>query len=308
MSAGTTVAIVGVPSSAGAFAAGQDAAPAALRAAGLLDALAAAGVECRDLGDSALVRWRPDRSNPRAQNADAVVAVAAETRRRVADVVRGGAFALVLGGDCTVGVGALAGVLDARPSVGLVYFDLHADMNTPVSVVDGALDWMGLAHALGLDGTIAGLRDVGPRSPMIGPGRVVLFGHGEAHATAWERAEIARLGIRRVPDEEVREDPEAAADRALGLLGPGVEAVAVHLDVDVVDFTDAPLSENTGRNTGLALATALAALSRLLRDRRVASLSVSELNPDHAAADPGCLERFAAGLAAAVAGIGPRAG
>jgi arginase len=297
------VAVVGVPSSAGAYAVGQEEAPAALRAAGLLDALAVSGVVVDDLGDSPVVRWRPDRANPRAQNADTVVAVAAETRDRVADVVRGGAFALVLGGDCTVGVGTLAGIVEAHPNAGLVYVDLHADMNTPESVRDGALDWMGLAHALGLPDTIAGLRDVGSRTPLIDPARLILFGHGEGHATAWERAEIARLGIRRVSDDEVRTDPEAASARALGLLGPDVEAVAVHLDVDVVDFTDAPLSENTGRNTGLALETTLAALRRLLGDPRVVSLSVSELNPAHAGADPGCLERFAAGLAEAVAGV-----
>lgn len=298
------VAILGVPSSAGAFAIGQEEAPAALRAAGLPEALARAGVDVDDRGDSPVVRWRPDRDHPRAQNTEAVVAVAAETRRRVADVVHGGAFALVLGGDCTVGVGTLAGVVDARPKAGLVYFDLHADMNTPDSVPDGALDWTGLAHALGLAGVVPSLRDVGPRSPLVEPERVVLFGHGEAHATAWERAEIARLEIARVSDDEARADPEAAAARALALLGPDVETVAVHLDVDVVDFTDAPLSENTGRNTGLALETTLAALRRLLGDRRVVSLSVSELNPAHAAADPGSLERFVAGLARAVAGVG----
>jgi hypothetical protein len=40
--------------------------------------------------------------------------------------------------------------------------------------------------------------------------------------------------------------------RALALLEPRCDALLVHLDVDVVDFTDTPLSEKWGRNEGLA--------------------------------------------------------
>jgi arginase len=60
--------VLGVPTSAGAFAPGQELAPAALREAGLLDRLSAEGVEVADLGDSPVWRWRPDTARPRAQN------------------------------------------------------------------------------------------------------------------------------------------------------------------------------------------------------------------------------------------------
>src|SRR6266536_602007 len=60
--------LLGVPSSMGAFAPGQEDAPAALRAAGLVDQLQAAGVEVNDLGDLPRRRWTPDADNPIAQN------------------------------------------------------------------------------------------------------------------------------------------------------------------------------------------------------------------------------------------------
>ena len=75
----------------------------------------------------------------------------------------------------------------------------------------------------------------------------------------------------------------------------------VHLDVDVVDFVDAPLSENTGRNVGVPLAAVAAALPVLMSDRRTAALTVTELNPVHAASDPGCLGRLVDALVAAIA-------
>ena len=66
----------------------------------------------------------------------------------------------------------------------------------------------------------------------------------------------------------------------------------VHFDVDVIDFIDAPLSQNTGRNVGVTLAAAGAALAELLRDPRVLVVTVTELNPFHGAADGSTLDAF----------------
>ena len=81
-------------------------------------------------------------------------------------------------------------------------------------------------------------------------------------------------------------------------LPPAVmERLVVHFDADVVDFNDAPLSEHTGRNTGISLATAIEALDVLLADERVVALSITEINPIHAAADDTALPRLIDGLA-----------
>ncbi len=153
--------IIGVPSSAGSYAPGQEHAPRALRDIGLLPQLEAAGFALIDHGDAPVWRWSPDRESPRAQNAAAVADCAAATAERVRIALAAGDWPLVLGGDCTVGVGTLAGHLPSDDRVGLVYLDLHADLNTPDTVIDGALDWMGVAHLLGeaeRDARIARLR------------------------------------------------------------------------------------------------------------------------------------------------------
>ena len=105
------ISVIGVPSSAGAFANGQEEAPTALRGAGLVERLRSAGADVDDTGDSLAWRWRPDRVRPRAQNLGAVVDAVHTTRERVADATRKGGTSLVLGGDCTVGIGTVAGVL-----------------------------------------------------------------------------------------------------------------------------------------------------------------------------------------------------
>ena len=59
----------------------------------------------------------------------------------------------------------------------------------------------------------------------------------------------------------------------------------MHFDVDVVDFVDLPLSENTGHNIGLPFDAACAALEVLVADPRFAGLTVTEHNPAHGAED-----------------------
>jgi arginase len=298
------VGVIGVPTSAGAFAPGQEQAPRALRESGLLGRLAGAGPEVRDHGDREMWRWRPDRGHPRAQNAGPVVEIVADTARRVSDSVRAGEATLVLGGDCTVGVGTVSGHVSAGGRVGLVYFDAHADLNVPESVREGALDWMGMAHMLGEPGAVPELRDIGPRVPLLEPEQVLLFGWDPEQATAFEREAIERRRIAVVSAEEVAADPIAAADEARNLIEDRSDRLLVHFDVDVIDFTDVPLSENWGRNVGLAYEAAIASLERLLASDRLAGLTITELNPDHAEEGAGSLARFAMDVARCLAGEG----
>jgi arginase len=297
-----TLGLIGVPSSMGAFAPGQEKGPAALREAGLVERLSSLGVA--DLGDSALRRWRPDRENRRAQNLAAVVEVARETAGRVREAREDGFLPLVVGGDCTVELGTIAGLLSGSAGVrpGLIYFDLHPDLNVPSSVVEGALDWMGVAHMLGLEGAAESLSHIGPRFPLLDDEDLFLFSYGPEQATGHERHVIEHRGLNGIPVDEVAADPEAAAVRALAQMEHRFDHLLVHFDVDTVDFTDLPLSENTGRNQGLPFDTALRALGTLLRSSKVAAVTVTEFNPDHGEENGSTAEALAQGLSDALWG------
>jgi arginase len=296
-----TIGLVGVPSSMGAFAPGQEKAPRALRSAGLIEELDRAGAEVVDYGDLAVRRWYPDRDHPTAQHVPSVAEVVRETARTVERIVANGQRALVLGGDCTIELGTLAGFLSAVSDIGLIYLDLHPDLNIPASVPDGALDWMGLAHLIGVEGAVNELVHSGPSAPMLEADRVVLLGYGPSETTEFEREVIGRRGIRAIPVDEVAMAPEAAAAAALAAIPDAVDRVLVHFDVDVVDFTDLPLSEERVRNRGLTFEQATRALGVLVGDERFAALTICELNPDHGAEDGSTLDTFVKGLAAAVA-------
>jgi arginase len=167
---GKTLGLIGVPSSMGAFAPGQEKGPSALRDVDLIGRLSRAGVEVADHGDGVTTRrWRPDKSNLRAQNLAAVAEVARETARRVREAHAAGHLPLVIGGDCTIELGTVAGLLSSEElsgkRMGLIYFDVHPDLNVPDSVGEGALDWMGVAHMLGEEGATHTLSCIGPRFP-----------------------------------------------------------------------------------------------------------------------------------------------
>lgn len=289
-----TIAMIGVPSSMGAFVPGQEQAPAALRAAGLVGHLEAEGFAVADEGDPEVRRWVPDRASPKAQHVEAVVEVASSTAQRVRGALARGAFPLVLGGDCTVGLGTIA-AFAAEPPFGVVYFDLHTDMNVPASVREGALDWMGMAHALGFEGADPRLVSFGPRTPLIGPDDVIFFAVGPDHPTSFEREQQEARGLREVDCPSVAADPEGAAVEALRSFADG-RRVIVHFDVDTVDFMDLPISENAGRNEGLSFDRAIRALGAFLADPRVAALTVTEVNPAHDP-DGSAIDRLVDGLA-----------
>jgi arginase len=295
------VAVIGVPTSAGAFAPGQEEAPAALRRAGLIEKLRAAEVDVADHGDAERWRWRPDPSRPRAQNLAAVRQIALDTGRRVASAVEADKLALVIGGDCTIELGTVLGCRRGS-CAGLIYFDLHPDLNIPEQSLPGALDWMGAAHMLGVDGAVPELTGIGGTTPLIRDDEILFFGYGPAQARPFERRVIEQRELAAIPRDRVAADPEDAAEQVLSEFGSRFDRILIHFDVDVIDFTDAPLSQNPGRNEGLPFELALRALRVLVGSDRLGALTVTEVNPLHGAEDGSTIERLASALADCFAG------
>jgi len=271
-----------------------------MRDGGLADALRAQGLEVVDLGDLPRFRWRPDRGRPHAMNVPAVVSAIVAVAEKVASAADEGHLPLVLGGDCTIELGTVIGMRHHLPSLRLVYFDAHPDLNTPVSVVDGALDWMGVAHLLGIPGALPELARLGSRTPLLDADELVLLGNSPGRTTEHERHVIEERGIANVPEAVVAGGPAAAAAEALRLVGSGQRHL-VHLDTDVIDFAELPLAENTDRNVGLPFETVMRTLDDVLAADGLAALTVSELNPHHGAPDGTTVETFVSRLAASFA-------
>ena len=92
--------------------------------------LRAAGLDVEDRGDLPAAPYRPVEPVDGLRDVDRVVEVARRVADEVAAIRAAGRLPLVLGGDCTITLGALDGFGDG----GLVYFDGDADLHPRGSV------------------------------------------------------------------------------------------------------------------------------------------------------------------------------
>lgn len=271
-----TWGVLGVPTSAAAHWPGLEKGPAALRGAGLIERLRAAGTRVTDHGDRTTTRWRADRPDDRPNNWRAATDVIADSRTAIGGVLAAGHHPLVLGGDCTLAVALVAAALDHHPDVGLLYVDGGQDLMIPVDHPrEPILDAMGVAHLLDLPGCLPQLAAIGPRRPLLDSSSVAFVGfadddediHGLVGAAA------------RFPATTVIRDPVDTAGRALAALVN--ERLVVHFDVDVLDALDLPMADIATYGTGVRLEHLTPLLRALVADQRVIGVTVVEANPDH---------------------------
>jgi arginase len=269
-------ALIGVPSSAGARRTGQEQGPAALRAAGLVERLRAAGEDVADLGDLPVVTYRPDRQSPRQQNLGLVVEVARQVAGAVDRALGDRRTPLVLGGDCSLGLGVISGVLRHHANPGLVYFDGDVDLNTPETTPSGVFDGMVLAHLLGRGAPQ--LSGVGPRRPLLSEEDVVLFGYdaGSGWIDPVELEVLGKSQMAKYPLSRVRENPAVAAREALLELESRSDAIVVHFDVDVTDSGAVDVRHPGGLDPGMAYA----ALELFAAAPKCAAVVVTEFNAE----------------------------
>ncbi len=290
--------VIGVPTSAGAHHAGQDLAPAALRAAGLIEQFAREGVAVSDAGDLPGAVFTADRAAPEARNLAAVTRVAAEVADAVAGVIADGKRPLVLGGDCTITIGAVSGLRRHHPEAGLIYLDGDTDLGVPGDGGSGILDSMGISHLLGRGASE--LTSLGDQAPLLEPARLTIIGSDPRETTDAEREYLASAGVHLQEAPALIADPVAAAKRAVHVVTAATERYLVHFDIDVVDSGDLPLGNFPHYGSGVRLEDALAALRVLCADPAFSGLVLTEINPTH---DPSGSEirRLVAGLSGALA-------
>jgi arginase len=214
-----------------------------MRSAGLLDSLRAAGLEVEDCGNMPVpMAERKPGLDPGPELVAAVEAFCRELRDRVAAThAVGDAKTLVLGGEHSLGAGSQAGVSlgrgrrGLRPA-GLIWFDAHADCNTPETTPSGNLHGMPLAALLGLD--VPAFRAVTPAGCRLDPSTVCLV--GQRDVDPGERVHLERLGVRMFERSEIDRRGIAAVMAEAIARASRDGAMSFSLDLDSLDPSIAP--------------------------------------------------------------------
>ena len=291
-----TLTVIGVPCSAGAHHGGLERGPAALRAAGLPGRLRQAGWEVSDIGDLTQQVFTADAAHPQARNRDAVVQACRDVAGATSQAIAAGRIPVLLGGDCSITVGAVAGCLAQRPDTGLLYLDGDADLRTPQTTVAGNFDGMVIAALLGHgDPGYAGLAGT---MPMLPPRRLAILGYDDSDIDPRER-HLLSPPLSHADGKRVAADPVGAAAAARAHVEASAGAIVVHFDVDAVDSADLPLANYPHHGKGLTFDVAVTVLRELCASPAFAGLVLTEVNPTH---DPGgeLLGRYIDGVAAAL--------
>ena len=267
------IAVLGAPTSAAALSSGHEAAPAALRSAGLIEKLQSIGYEVVDLGDDPIQISKPDEESPRARNLSGVIAALDALKPRVEHAVKLGTLPLILGGDCSIALATIAGVRRYFRHVGLIYMDRDADLNTPATTPSGCVDGMVVSHLTGR-GAAELVRFWG-EPPLVREPDLALFGVDRLDPA--EEELLSRSPLRRYLAVDVRRvGAAAAAQIAVERIHGNSSEFVLHLDVDVI--ADFQATNNPG-SAGLSLDDVRAALEVFTRQKNLAAIEVTAYNP-----------------------------
>lgn len=273
------VGILGVPLGYGASMAGVDMGPAALRVARLNQRISRLGYSVDDRGDLHLERPRtyPEEGEKlkyvrEISNACEQLAVEVEA------ILNAGELPLVLGGDHSIAIGSFAGAASyfkkQQQTLGLIWFDAHADMNTPESTPSGNIHGMPLSALLGY-GTPE-LVNVAGFAPKVDPQLVAHVGARDIDEG--ERELIRQLGVRFFTMREIDErGMRACMDDAIAIASGGTAGYGVTFDVDALDPGDAPGSGTLVRG-GLTYREAHLGLEKIAEAGGMRILEIVEIN------------------------------
>ncbi|MBX5467707.1 MAG: arginase [Firmicutes bacterium] len=270
-----TVRIIGVPLDYGADRRGVDMGPSAIRYAGLHERLRQIGHRVEDVGNVTVPV--PESRHPRHERMkyiDEIVKVNRVLARTVERALGDGTFPLVLGGDHSIAMGTVAGLLRRLPRLGILWFDAHGDFNTEETTPSGNVHGMPVAAMVGLGHpklrqNFSG-RTVDPRKIVyigvraLDPAEAVQL--KKSGATIFSMHEVDRYGMRDV------------MARALEIVSQGTDGVHLSFDIDAVDPLYAPGS-GTPWGGGLTEREAHLALELVAEADILTSLEMVEVNP-----------------------------
>ena len=267
------IALIGAPIEVGTSEAGALMGPAALRTAGLVRALSDLGCSVADHGDIT-----PD--GPAGGRG--LAAVAAWTRalsRAVEDALDQGAVPLTAGGDHSLSLGSIDGVMRycarrGRPLF-VLWLDAHADYNTPETSPSGNVHGMPLAALCGEAGFPPLFAE--PAPPALSPSNVHLFGLRSIDA-----GERALVTARRVGVTDMRTIDEFGVVAPLRRILAQVAGQDAHLHVSFdIDFLDPTIAPGVGTTVpgGATFREAHLIMEMLHDSGLVRSLDIVELNP-----------------------------
>jgi arginase len=259
---------------------GVDMGPSALRYANINEKLAELGYDVQDLGDlDVIIPEVRHFGDPRAKYLKEIADACTHLANLVLEIHQAGRTPIVLGGDHSIAVGTVSGISESfrrgGKKLGLLWFDAHADFNTPDISPSGNVHGMPMAAIMGY-GPIE-LTHIFGFSPKILPQHAVMIGIREVDMD--ERTLVKKSGVRVFTMKEIdRRGIGSVMDEALSIVTTGTDGFATTLDADFLDPIESPGVATPVRG-GADYREAHLAMEMIADTKKMVSFEITEINP-----------------------------
>lgn len=267
--------LVGVAMDLGAGTAGVSLGPEAIRYAGIEKRLTNIGYEVQDLGDIKAVRPKNScTEGTKLKNLDEVARVNQLLCDQVDQIMSEGRFPLVLGGDHSIAIGTISGVLQHKKNLGVIWFDAHGDINTDQTSPSGNIHGMPVSVLLGMGHPM--LTAIGGQSKLSAKNIVYI---GSRDLDAGERRLLKELGITVFTMHEIDKlGMPVVIEKAIAIASDGTDGIHVSFDVDCMDPVHA-VGTGTRVPGGMTYRESHFALEMIALTEKVVSAEFVEVNP-----------------------------
>ena len=254
--------------------------PSALRYADLNEKLQELGLEVEDLGDlDVIIPETRHFGDPHAKYLKEIADACAHLANLVLEIRLRGRTPLVFGGDHSIAVGTVSGVAESfrreGKRIGLMWFDAHADFNTPEISPSGNVHGMPMASIMGY-GPVE-LTHILGFSPKIRTESAVMIGIREVDIK--ERELVKKSGVRVFTMKEIDQRGIGnVMDEALSIVTRDTDGFAVTLDADFLDPYESPGVATPVRG-GADYREAHLAMEMVADTKKMVSFEITEINP-----------------------------
>ncbi len=276
----TAIEIIGAPLDFGANIRGASLGPSALRIANLQGALRELDLEVTERGDIPVAIL--EMLSPRHLEKKCLLAISevcTHLAQKTYDAKKNGAIPITLGGDHSVAIGSISGIAtyyqEQGQSLGVIWFDAHADMNTPEISPSGNIHGMPAAALLGQG--YPELTQLLSPHPKLQAKNLVFIGLRDVDAA--EKKFCHEMGVTCFTMRDIqRRGMEAIIQEAIAIAGTGTAGIHVSFDLDCIDPMEMP-GVSTACNGGIRSREAHLALERIFATKKLSSFDLVELNP-----------------------------
>jgi len=214
--------------------------------------------------------------NKGIRNYKSVFTINLSLAREVDKCIKDGVVPFVIGGDHSLGIGSLAGVLNNYDDFAILWIDAHADINTESTSFSGNAHGMPLAFSIGLGDK--NIRTMIFKNKKINPNNIYIIGARDIDVGEQEIIEKKSVNIFSVKDAKLFSLQKVIKTIANDIRSKGITKLYFSFDVDSMDPNLIP-GTGTPVSNGFTLEDAHIIFSILRDDFEFIYFDFVELNP-----------------------------